>query len=610
MAAGKSASFPRDSGSASHSAKVVVDACVSGDANSLLAIFDALSDAVVVTDARLRPVFRNAAARRAFAADVAVPQWFGDDGSTLLADGLPHAVTARTGRPIDALLAYGSHLASARWFRVSSRTLSGSSAATRCVVTQFVDITDLKRSEVQLRDLANVDPLTHLPNRRALHEHLERTIAMARRKGNRAAIAYIDLDGFKPVNDDYGHEAGDRLLVEVASRIGAELRAGDVVGRLGGDEFCVILSDVSTAADVSLVLGRALKAINQPFRVSHDASVSVSASMGVGLYPTDSTDIGELLRIADKTMYLAKARGKNCVEFYDKDVDREVEALRDLLTAVAHGLEYDEFRLWFQPKVNLATGRVIGVEALVRWQHPELGLLYPDRFLGAIERSDLIIRLGDWVIDEALRCASAWHLLGLELQVSVNVATRQLAHPDFYDKLEVALQRYPTLPPNRLQIELIETGTQDEAEVLRVAVDRCRDIGVSCAIDDFGSGASSLSTFRYLPADTLKVDQTCVDAMLNNCEEYMMVRGIIAVADAFGMEVVAEGMETAEHGARLYAAGCHVVQGYGIAQPMPEIDVASWCAQFSPDPRWTAPIAPFSDSGDAPTEPAKRLVVG
>ncbi len=559
------------------------------------AILDALGDAVVVTDAALRPVYRNSAARAAFASESALPHWFDENDNAVAAADLPHAQTARTGHPSERVLAFGPDLDRARWFRVSAHVLSGTSALTRCVVSRFADVTELKRSELALRGLVNVDALTGLPNRRALHEQLERTISAARRRSRRIALAYLDLDGFKPVNDLYGHDAGDALLVQVAERIGGELRAGDLVARLGGDEFCIMLSEVEGGVAVGQVLQRVLAAINQPVPIGEGRSATVSASIGVAMFPADGEEIPALLRTADRAMYLAKSRGKNCVEFYDRDVDRQVEELRDLLTAIARGLDRNEFRLWFQPKVNLSTGRVVGLEALVRWQHPELGTLSPARFLPAIERSDLIVRLGDWVIGEALRCAARWHAEGLDLPVSVNVAARQIAHKDFFHLLEQHLSAHPLLPANMLQLELLETGTQQDTAALRVLLERCRELGVRCALDDFGTGPSSLTYFRYLPADTVKVDKTCVDAMLDNCDEYMLVRGIIAVADAFGMEVVAEGMETPEHGSRLFAAGCHIVQGYGIAAPMPESHVTAWCKRFRPDPRWTQSPPPFSD---------------
>jgi EAL domain-containing protein (putative c-di-GMP-specific phosphodiesterase class I) len=304
------------------------------------------------------------------------------------------------------------------------------------------------------------------------------------------------------------------------------------------------------------------------------------------LFPADGTDVTTLVRKADSAMYSAKRSGKNRYHLYDEELDRLADARRLVLTSMAGALDNGELRLWYQPKVNLTSGQIIGAEALVRWQHPERGLLAPGEFLPEIERTDLVVRLGDWVIGEALAQGGAWRKLGLDLTISVNVAARQLQEQGFFEKLETALAAYPIGTQSLLQLELIEASTLDEIDAIRTIMEKCKALGVRFAIDDFGTGQSSLNYFRHLPADTLKIDGSFVRAMMDNPDDYLLVRGIVAIAGAFNREVVAEGVATHEQSAALLAMGCRVVQGYAVARPMPAEEFVNWCAAYPPDPRW------------------------
>jgi diguanylate cyclase (GGDEF)-like protein/PAS domain S-box-containing protein len=356
----------------------------------------------------------------------------------------------------------------------------------------FSDISDLKAAQRRLEALANFDALTGLPNRALLADRLRQAISTARRQQQLLAVVFLDLDGFKEVNDELGHETGDRLLVEVARRLAGAVRGGDTVARLGGDEFVLLLVGLADMAEMEPVLNRVLTEVAQPYRIE-GRELLLSASMGVAVYPVDEADPDTLLRHADQAMYQAKQSGRNRFLFFDPAVDREMQGRHQQLERLRQALRQGEFRLHYQPKVNLRRGEVIGMEALLRWQHPERGLVPPGEFLPLIEQSDLIIQIGEWVLDEALAQVGRWQAVGRSWPVSVNIAARHLQRHGFVERLKDLLAAHPEVPPASLELEVLETAVLEDIEHVRTTIIACQSLGVGVAVDDFGTGYSSLA---------------------------------------------------------------------------------------------------------------------
>ncbi|GGX77617.1 putative bifunctional diguanylate cyclase/phosphodiesterase [Vogesella alkaliphila] len=451
----------------------------------------------------------------------------------------------------------------------------------------FSDISQLKAHEAELERIANFDPLTGLPNRRLLSDRLGQAIRHSARSGKSCAVCFLDLDGFKVINDQYGHAAGDQLLLGVTDNLKAVLRADDTLARLGGDEFVVLLVDVAGSEECAQILERLLAAIRQEVDLA-DAVVRASASIGVTLYPQDQADADTLLRHADQAMYLAKEAGKNRYQLFDPESDRKAQAHRRELELLQHALANGEFVLHYQPKVDLENGDIIGAEALIRWRHPVRGLLSPDAFLPLLHGSELEHAVDEWVINAALAQASAWHDAGLPMRVSVNVSAGYLLAPTFYPDLARALQRHANVPPAHLELEVLETAAIADMEQAVAIMQRCRRLGVHFALDDFGTGYSSLTYLRKLPVDTLKIDQSFVRDMLTDADDLGIVEGVIQLATVFERQVIAEGVETLQHGAALRRLGCRLVQGYGIARPLAADAFPHWCRQWQADAAWRA----------------------
>ena len=452
-------------------------------------------------------------------------------------------------------------------------------------VAVFTDIHQLRLAQTKMEQLAHFDGLTELPNRTLFAVRLGHAIASARRSNSLIATLILDLDGFKAINDHYGHEIGDRLLLIIAQRLKQIVRSGDTVARLGGDEFALILSGLPNMDALEQVLQQTLTLCAAPCDISGHKH-QLTASLGVTLFPFDSADPDTLLRHADQAMYQAKQTGRNRYHLFDAQQDQVVHSRFQLMERLALGLTQNELRLYYQPKVNLRTGQIIGMEALLRWQHPELGLLLPDTFLPHIEHSDLINEIGERVIRDALTQALVWHNAGLPISVSVNVAAHHLQRPDFLDCLKDCLLEYPDLPPGRLEIEILESAALDNTQHVRNVIEACRELGVSFALDDFGTGYASLAYLREIPADTLKIDQSFVRDVLDNPDALTLVEGAIGLATAFRRVVVAEGVENAEQGVLLMRLGCDIAQGHGISPAMPADQVISWVEQYRPDPQW------------------------
>jgi diguanylate cyclase (GGDEF)-like protein/PAS domain S-box-containing protein len=448
------------------------------------------------------------------------------------------------------------------------------------------DITERKRYQQQLEHIAHHDILTNLPNRALLDDRLRQGIALSQRRGTSLAVVYLDLDFFKEINDTYSHGIGDQLLVEVSRRLSESLREGDTLARIGGDEFVAILTDLEKADDCLPLLERMLTAVASPVIVD-DKILKVSASIGVTLYPRDEVDADMLLRHADQAMYQAKQDGKNRYHLFDTDYNFVVKAKHDNIERIREALRYREFVLHYQPKVNMRTGQVVGVEALIRWQHPAHGLLPPSAFLPIIEGHQLDVEIGEWVIDAALMQIADWSKSGLNMPVSVNVSARQLLQDDFVDKLRILLASHPTVGSPLLELEILETSALADLGMITELMRTCRRIGVRFALDDFGTGYSALTYLKRLPAETLKIDQSFVRDMLEDQDDLAIVKGIIGLAQAFRREVIAEGVETAAVGERLLSLGCELAQGYGIARPMAGQAIPEWVKTWRPYSNWT-----------------------
>lgn len=438
----------------------------------------------------------------------------------------------------------------------------------------FSDINYLKEHEAELSRVAHYDALTGIPNRVLLADRMKQAIAKSARERNVVAVCYLDLDGFKAINDNLGHDAGDQVLVEVAKRIENAIRGGDTVARLGGDEFVVLL-ELEKGEECIATLERLLAVIAQPITVK-DKPQMLSASIGVSIYPLDDKDSDTLLRHADQAMYVAKQSGKNCFYIYDPELDLRTRNHNEFLKNIRHGLENNQFELYFQPKINLHSKQLVGAEALIRWRHPERGLLSPIEFLRPIENTELDIEIGNWVITSALAQINRWHGAGLGIEISINISAYHLESPGFTEKLRQQLARYAGIASGTLQIEILETAALNDLSVVRKIIDECREFGVGFALDDFGTGYSSLSYLSRLPVDVLKIDQSFVRDMLEDNGDKAIVQGIIALAKAFDRQIVAEGIETEEHYRVLLDMGCQIGQGYAIARPMPAEQLTNW----------------------------------
>ncbi len=437
------------------------------------------------------------------------------------------------------------------------------------------DITALKQHEKQLEQTAYYDALTGIPNRVLLADRMKQSLAQASRNGNLVTVCYLDLDGFKPINDSMGHEVGDSVLIEVARRIKGSIRSGDTVARLGGDEFVILLMGLEGDEKCFNTLDRMLETIACPIDVG-DKQFSLSASIGVTQFPEDDGNADSLLRHADQAMYSAKKAGKNRYHLYDQKSDQRNRTIMALLNQISHGLECGQFALHYQPKVSLSTRRVVGAEALIRWNHPERGLMLPGEFLYALDDTDLEVTLGEWVVVSALKQLREWQRSGLPLELSINISAFHLQSVDFVGKLRQMVTGFQELPPGSLQIEIVETAAlNDMANMIRI-IEECRSFGVNFALDDFGTGYSSLSYLSNLPVHTLKIDQSFVRDMLDDKGDYAIVQGVIALAKTFGHETVAEGIETSEIYQTLLKMGCETGQGYGIARPMPADELPKW----------------------------------
>jgi diguanylate cyclase (GGDEF)-like protein/PAS domain S-box-containing protein len=448
------------------------------------------------------------------------------------------------------------------------------------------DITPMKAHQTQLERIAHYDVLTNLPNRVLLADRLSQAMLQCRRHKHLLAVAFLDLDGFKAVNDMHDHDVGDKLLIALSVRMKEVLREGDTLARIGGDEFVAVLTDLDKVEDCEPVLERLLLSASEPITVNN-VIFHLSASIGITIYPQDNANADQLVRHADQAMYVAKGSGKNCYHLFDTAQDDAVKMHQENLEAIRNALDHHQFVLHYQPKVNMKTGIVIGVEALIRWQHPQRGLLNPIDFLPIIENNPMNIEVGEWVIDSALTQISAWEKMGLSLlNISVNIAAVQLQQSSFTQTLTSLLTAHPDVKPRYLELEVLETSALDDINHISNIMHDCIALGVNFALDDFGTGYSSLTYLRRLPASMIKIDQSFVQDMLIDVEDLAIVESVIALAKSFKRGVIAEGVESIEHCKAVLKLGCDLAQGNGIAKPMPASDIPAWINQWQPDVSW------------------------
>jgi diguanylate cyclase (GGDEF)-like protein/PAS domain S-box-containing protein len=463
----------------------------------------------------------------------------------------------------------------------------GADGATQNYIALFADITESKEHAQQLEHTAHFDALTGLPNRVLLADRLRQAMIQTQRRNQSLVVAYMDLDGFKEVNDRHGHGVGDILLVAIAERLKSTLREGDTLARIGGDEFVAVMLDLTQWNDCEPILARLCKVASDTVMVG-DIALRVSVSIGVTTSNPQGDDADLLIRHADQAMYTAKQAGKNRYHLFDLAQDDAVRQQRESIEGIRLALEQREFVLYYQPKVDMRSGLVVGVEALIRWQHPERGLLAPAAFLPAIEDHPFSISLGDWVMDATMVQIAQWQEQGLHLRVSVNVGALQLQSDGFVERLSELLARHPMVAPECLELEILETSALKDVSRVSDIMHACKAMGVRFSLDDFGTGYSSLTYLKYLPAQTLKIDQSFVRDMLEDADDLAIVKGVVGLARVFGREVIAEGVETQAHGALLQTIDCALAQGYGIARPMPAQAVLPWVHGWHANPSWTA----------------------
>ncbi len=435
------------------------------------------------------------------------------------------------------------------------------------------------------------DALTGLPNRTLLNEHLRKAIAQSSRRKQPLAAVCVELSGVKAINARHGHMAGNLLLATVASGMKRVLRKGDLLARVSGCEFVAVLQDLSSAETGAPVLSRLLEAASSPVEYGNSI-LQASAAAGVSFYPqTKEADGEQLLFQARQAMRQASAEGMNRYRIFDGVRPGGAEGHRESIGRIRQALAGREFVIFYHPIVNMSSGRVVGAEALIRWQHPERGQLLPEEFLPEIEDHPLSTGIGEWVIGEALSQLEKWLESGLELSISVNLGTWQLQQPGFVERLAALLAEHPRIRPSRLELDILESSALEDVAQLSTLLTKCREMGVSFALDDFGTGHSSLNDLKRLPVNVLKIDPSFVHDILDNPDDLTILEGVLGLATAFRRQSVAEGVENVEQGLMLLRLGCELAQGYAIAPPMRAEEFTGWAASWHPDPRWRAALS-------------------
>ncbi|KPQ25214.1 MAG: EAL domain [Halomonas sp. HL-48] len=427
------------------------------------------------------------------------------------------------------------------------------------------------------------DALTGLPNLQLLTQLIQESIQHAESKQMPLAVCSLDIDFFKSINDRLGSSVGDTLLSTFGQRISHLLFGDDVLARVGGDEFVLLLHHGVEEAFFENLLA----SIRRPLFVDGH-TVQFTASLGVTFYPNDPAQGDGLLRHANQAMYRAKQRGRDTFHVFDPNHDRQLQVRHEKRQRFVDALANDELRLYYQPQVDMRTGQVVGVEALIRWQHPERGLMAPGQFLPIIEATPLEVDLGEWVLEQAMRQLVAWQSAGIMLPINVNISPSHLLLGNFSQRLGELLARYPQVPPGLLKLEVLESAAMHDIQAALTTMAKCQALGVNFAIDDFGTGFSSLTHLRQLPVNLIKIDQSFVRDMLRDPDDMAIVESVIYMANRFQRPMLAEGVETLAHAKALIERGCELAQGYGIARPMPAEELPKWLVAWPKRDDWTA----------------------
>ncbi|WP_369857608.1 EAL domain-containing protein [Candidatus Thalassolituus haligoni] len=557
--------------------------------NQANVVFQSSSEGLLVTDAdfnvlRMNPAFTKMTG-------------FGDDLLGQQPGPLIYARRHHDRMPVDALPKrqdWSGEIACRRkngdifpaWEHISS-VLDEQGQVTGYIIN-IADISELRRAEQGIIRMAFVDSLTGLGNRVRLERLLEQRVR-ERKPDERLGLLYLDLDGFKRVNDTLGHAEGDKLLQTVAQRLVGVLREEDLVARMGGDEFVIMLCGDSSQQSLQTVAGKVLSAVAEPVTLSRER-VHISASAGLVLSTDSQRTAEELLRAADTAMFEAKKLGKNRYCFYDFAMDQEYRQRLKIETDLRQALQQNQFLIGYQPLLSASDGRVCGAEALLRWEHPELGLLLPDRFIPAAEQSELIIEIGIWVLEECCRTLAQWHATGLRgMRLSVNISSRQMADDQFPDIVADMLRRYQ-LPADQLELEMTETALQTSAPLLP-QLERIRRLGVHLAIDDFGTGYSSLGRLKDLPFDRVKIDRSFVRDLPGNPNDVEICKAIMALCRVLHLDVTAEGVETLDQKEMLREMGCECLQGFLYSPALPLDEFLHWQDARQLDGREVIPMS-------------------
>jgi diguanylate cyclase (GGDEF)-like protein/PAS domain S-box-containing protein len=500
--------------------------------------------------------------------------------------------------PFDITWRSRSHTSADRWLRAIGKVISTDvhGRALR-LLGVCLDVTAQQAQKNNLQQLAHFDALTGLANRVELGIRLEDSLRLNRQSVQLMAVVYLDLDGFKSINDRLGHAAGDRLLVVVAKRLQHAMRANDCVARFGGDEFVLLINQLNSRSECEASLQRIMVSISRPYSLD-GSHVRVTASIGYTLYPDDDADADTLIRHADQAMYQAKQAGRNRIHGFDALLDRNLRARHTQSLRIQEALERDEFTLYVQPKIDMCLHQVVGVEALARWKHQEHGLLTPKDFLHQIEGTELEIPFGQWAVSSAMQTIEKFQQVGLRMPVAVNVSPRHLQHPGFTAWIRELLLAHPHISAALLDLEITESATLYDLAYITHVLKELRALGLTVSLDDFGTGYSSLTSLRSLPLDCLKIDRSFMQDMLTDATDLAVVHGVVNLAQSFGYKVLAEGVENEAQCATLERMGCHLAQGYYFAQAMHPDHFHSWLSSWKPQAH-TAPHGALSGNSGA-----------